>query len=470
MSRQNFELIKDQYKNARNTIAGLVNSKNFSIDVAKVTDFIGYSIIHPKYTQEEQMKKLEEWEFPTVQYKVMKNINNDILSKYLSERRKESKYEVDGIVVIDSSKTYDVSDKNPSYGFAFKMVMADQMANATVIDVEWNISKHGYLKPTVTIQPINLVGVTVKKATAFNAKFVVDNKLGPGAIIKIIRSGDVIPYIMEVIKPANSPKMPDIAYMWNKTNIDIIVKDIHGAAKDTVIIKQLTNFFSTLGVKYISEGIITKLVENGYNSLPSILNGNIKKMSEIDGIGEKLLSKIFVNIRNAFETTNLQTLMAASNCFGRGLGIKKLTMIIDHYPNIMNEKWSNNELKQKILELNGFEEITTNQFIDHFGQFKKFFNDLEKITTINMAYLKNPKPKTGPIGKLFEGQTIVFTGIRDKELEELIINNGGKVTGTVSKNTTMLVYTDESSAKYTKAKELNIKLMTYTEFVNKYKK
>ncbi|QKF94120.1 NAD-dependent DNA ligase [Fadolivirus algeromassiliense] len=474
MSKANFEKVKDQYKNARNTIAGLVNSKNYSIEVAKLTDFIGYSIIHPKLKQEEQMKKLQEWEFPTVEHKVTKDLSIEVLSKYLQERRKGSKYEVDGVVVIDSSETYDVKDTNPTYGFAFKMVLADQVAEAKVLDIEWNVSMHGYLKPTIKLEPVKLVGVTIKNATAHNAKYIVDNKLGPGAVVKIVRSGDVIPYIMEVLKPATSgtPKLPDIPYKWTKTGVDLIVKDIHGAAKDAIIIKQLSNFFKVLGVKYISEGIVTKLVENDYKSLKEILTADIDELSQIDGIGEKVLSKIFDNIRTAFETTNLETLMAASNCFGRGLAIKKLKIIVETYPNIMNEKWTNKELKEKILELHGFEEISANQFVDHFGTFKKFFNELENIDTINISQLKVAKVKAAPIGKLFENQTIVFTGFRNKDLEELIISNGGKVTGTVSKNTTLLVYAEsekDTSSKYLKAKELKINTMSQDEFIKKYK-
>ena len=101
-----------------------------------------------------------------------------------------------------------------------------------------------------------------------------------------------------------------------------------------------THFFKVLGVKYISEGIITNLVEHGYKTLKHILKTDISKLSEIDGIGEKLLTKVFDNIRNAFETTTLEVLMAASNVFGRGFGVRKLKVITNAYPNILNENSS----------------------------------------------------------------------------------------------------------------------------------
>jgi DNA ligase (NAD+) len=475
MTKKNFEKIKDKYKNARNTIAGLVNSKNFSIDIAKLTDFVGYSVVHPKYTQQEQMEKLKEWEFPVVKYKISNNLTNDMLSNYLQTRRSNSPYEVDGIVVIDSSKTYDISDINPTYGFAFKMVLSDQVADVKVLDIEWNITMHGYLKPVVKIEPVNLVGVQIKNVTAFNAKYVVDNNLGPGSIIKIVRSGDVIPHILQVIKPSSTgkPKLPDVPYFWNNTNVDIIVKDIHGVAKDAIIIKQISNFFGVLGVKFISEGIVKKLVDHGYKSVQDILNTNIGELSKIDGIGETLLRKVFDNVRVAFETTNLQTVMTASNTFGRGLGIKKLNIIIKEYPNIMNEKWSNDTLKEKILKLPGFDEKTANQFVVGFPKFKDFFATLEKIKIISVKHLKLAQVTAPLSGDLFKNMKIVFTGFRSDELENFILSNGGNITGTISKNTSLVVYAENEkdiSAKYIKAKQLNITLITKEEFIKKYKK
>ena len=471
MSKDNFKTIQDKYKNARNTVAGLVNSKNYSVDIAKLTEFVGYAVIHPQLKQEEQMKKLKEWDFPTVTYKVEKKLEYDMLSKYLQDRRKNSKYEIDGIVVIDSEKTYDVKDINPNHGFAFKMVLDDQVAEVIVKDIEWNATMHGYLKPVVKINPVNLVGVTIQNVTAHNARYVVDNVLGPGAVIKIVRSGDVIPYIMQVLKPATSgkPKLPDIPYKWNKTNIDLIVQDIHGSAKNTITIKKLTHFFKVLGVKYISEGILTKLVDAGYTSVTDIVNADADDLAEIDGVGDTLVKKIFINIRTAFETTDLQTLMAASNIFGRGMGVRKVKIVVLAYPNIMNEKWTRDDIYNNVLKLPGFDDITATQFADGFSSFKKFFAELEKIKTINVSQLKIPPKKATVKGTLFKDKKVVFTGFRNKEVEDFIQNNGGEITGSVSKNTSLVVYSEVTSSKYLKAIELGIPVMTMDEFKKKYK-
>ena len=171
-----------------------------------------------------------------------------MLGNLLVKRRKESNFEIDGIVVIDSSKPYKNSKKNPKYGFAYKTVLTDQIAEVKVLDVLWDISMDGYLKPRLLVETVRLVGVDINYVTAFNAKFVEDNKLAPGSIIKLVRSGDVIPHILEVIKesPTGKAKMPDIPYKWNKSKVDIIIKNKKGKYGNDIKIKLFNHFFKTL--------------------------------------------------------------------------------------------------------------------------------------------------------------------------------------------------------------------------------
>jgi NAD-dependent DNA ligase len=466
ISKDNFQKISKDFKNARNAVAGLVNAKHFSKDVASVTDFIGYAVINPVMTQVNQMKQIEKWNIPVVTYIVKKSLTNDLLSDYLTKRRKEAKYEVDGIVVIDSSKAYPNTLANPEYGFAFKAVLTDQVAEATVVDVLWDVSKHGYLKPRVKIQPINLVGVEITYATAFNAKFVKDNVLGPGAVIKLVRSGDVIPYIMEVIKPSPSgeAKMPTVPYYWTDTKVDIIVKDVHGERKDRILVKQITSFFKILDVKFLSEGIVTKFVENGYKSVVDIIKGR-DKLTDIEGVGDKLVTKIFTNIDNAFKTATLYQLMAASNLFGRGFGTRRTKLITDAYPDIMKTDWTTEQMTKNIEKIDGFDTLTASQFAKNFDKFKLFMSKLEKV--VDLSHLAK-KPAIKKIANRFADMKVVFSGIRDKAIEQLIEAEGGKVTTSVSSNTTLLIYADKETSKYQKAVELKIPTLTLDEFKKKY--
>lgn len=468
ISKKNFIKIENEYKNGRNAVAGVVNSKNYSEDIAKLIDFVAYSLIYPPMKKTKEMEKLENMGFIVVNHIIKNKIDNDLLSKYLMKRRDESDYEVDGIVVYDDSKKYSNTKKNPSHAFAFKTILTDQIAEVKVLEVEWNCSMHGFLKPRVRIEPVTLVGVEIQYATAFNAKFVKDNKIGPGAVIKLVRSGDVIPHILEVLKPSASgkPQMPDIQYKWNKSNVDILVKDIHGACKDAIKIKQITNFFRVMSVKYISEGIVTKLVDNGYDSIIKILKANKDDLYDIDGIGEILVNKIFDNIKKSFKNASLEQVMASTTLFGKGFGKRKMKMILNVYPNILEVDWTINEMTENIKKIEGFDILTANQFASNLSKFKSFYNKLKKV--VDLKHLKYSKSKSKSKTEKFKNQKIVFTGVRDKDLEKLIENEGGKVTTTVSKNTTILIYSDKSTSKYIKAKKLNIPTFTLEEFKEKY--
>ena len=469
MTKSDFKKFGDK-KNARNAIAGLVNSKTIDTKIAKHTKFIAYSILHPRYTNVEQMKMLSKWNYDVVFHKTVKKIDDNILSKYLTDRKKDNDFDIDGIVCSDDSKIHRHEDGYPSYSFAFKMITSDQIGKAEVEEVIWQPSMDGYLKPTIRIKPIELVGTTITYATAHNAKFVFDKIIGKGAIIEIIRSGDVIPKIMSVIKKAKSgkPDMPTIEYKWNDTNVDIIAINASDNTKKKINTQIISHFFKTMDIKYISDGIITKLVENGYNTIFKILEAEPEELVHIDGIGEKLVKKIYEEIEKQFGSCDLAKLMASSRQFGRGMGERKLREILAIYPNIMKIKNTTDELKEKIMAVNGFSDIMSNKFVDNFNKFKVFFNKINEIYDI--THLANPPSvKTG---NSMEDVKVVFTGFRDKHLEEYIVKNGGKVTTSVSKNTTVLIHADDadtSSSKFKKAEDVGVKIMSKSQFIKHYK-
>jgi DNA ligase (NAD+) len=462
ISKENFKSISDIMANARNTVSGLVNSKTIDPKIAYLTEFVAYNVLNPLTLYKNQYNKLEDWGFNTVTYKFVNNIDIDLLYDYLKKRRKGSPFEIDGIVVADNSEIYEISETNPQHAFAFKAILDDQISEAIIKKIIWTASMDGYLKPKIEITPINLLGTVIKFATAFNAKFIVDNKLGPGAIIKIIRSGDVIPYIKEVIKSAKKPQMPDQPYIWNKTMVDILLKN---KDSDDVNIKIIEHFFKTLEVKYIGEGIITKLVENGYNTIENILEADEEDLKCIDGLGDTIITKIFDSIKQSLKNTNLYTFMAASHLFGRGLGRRKIKLVTDVIPNILTTTLNKDKLYEKIMDIDGFSNISTEKFIDNLNKFKKFYDSINEIYDISHLL----KEKIIIVGDMFKNMNIVLSGTRNKELETFIIKNGGKLTTSVSGKTSLLVYEPEKTgSKLEKAKEAGIEMITVSNFIKKY--
>lgn len=448
---------KEEYgSNARNVVAGLVNAKTLNIKLLKFVDLVIYQVIDKSIKMEEQLKLITK---NSVKYSIIKEpltINN--LKILLNTYKASSAYEIDGIVVTDNSKAYDnIKTGNPNFAFAFKNAELDENVITTVIDVEYKLSKDNRYKPRVIFNKVKLDQVNIECASGYNAKFIKDNGIGVGAKIRIVRSGQVIPKIIEVITKAAVPKMPDGEWEWDITNTDaMFVKKVNEESPKEQRVGRAVHFFKTLGVKNLAEGTIVKLYDKGFKTLESVLD--IKDPSElknIPGIGDKKIEVIIKCIKEALSCKILEDIMAASNIFERSLGSKKLKLIITSYDDIMNDNIKIDDL----MTVHGIGKVNAEQFIVGFNDFKVFYNKYYNGTI-------EPKDHTEPekaLDKRLVGKKVSFTGVRNKELEKLIEKYEGKVVSTVSKTLDVLITKDinSNSSSMKKAKELNILIIEY---------
>jgi DNA ligase (NAD+) len=153
ISKKNFKNINNM-KNSRNAVAGLVNSKHINDNIAKNTTFVAYGILHPRYLFSDQMEMLKKWKINTVHNTILNKLTDDSLKIYLNDRKKNGEYEIDGIVCGDNSKIYVHKGGYPDYMIAFKIKGDTKLT--TVIEVLWEPSMDGYLKPRVNIKPVNI--------------------------------------------------------------------------------------------------------------------------------------------------------------------------------------------------------------------------------------------------------------------------------------------------------------------------
>jgi NAD-dependent DNA ligase len=449
-------------KNGRNSVAGLVNSKTINPELAKDTDLVVYEVVEPFYPIEKQLKIVKDIGFITVTNKTINEaLTYEMLSKYLKERRNKSDYQIDGIIVTSCGKHERNIDGNPEYAFAFKDILEDQKAKTIVVSIEWNVSKDGFIKPTILLEPVSIGGVEIKRVTGNNAKFIMDNKLGPGAQVEIIRSGDVIPKVEKIIKVAKAGEgsLPDMDYHWNETKVDIILDDHKDST--SVLIKNIYYFFSKLETKGLGEKNVEKIVEAGLDTIPKILAADKERFLMVEGFGEKTAENLVGSIKKALTNVPLAKLMAASNKLGHGLGEERMKQVLSVYPNLMTDykKWTKKEFVDKIKEISGWEEKTASLLVNNFGEFVKFHTSISKYVKVNGV--KQVKITSGE----FTGKTIVFTGFRDKDLEAKIEAQGGKIGSNVSKNTDYLVVKDQSvidepTDKVSKAISLGVKIIT----------
>jgi DNA ligase (NAD+) len=449
--------------NQRNMVSGLVNAKSLKDGVEDV-EFIAYEMIldeKTQYTPLEQLKLLEHYGFKVVKHLIITNCELivDNLSELLIENKRVSEYEIDGIIIQPNKEYIRNIKDNPKYAFAFKMTITDNLIEAEVDKVEWNISKHKLLKPRIKIKPVNLNGVTITYASGFNAKYIVENSIGKGAIIEITRSGDVIPFIIRVIKSVKIPEMPEIEYEWNENNVDIIVKDDDENISD---IKMISSFFSSMGIKNVSDATVEKIYHHGHNSLIKILKATKADFKKIDGFQEKLAEKIFNNIHEGLQNITIDKLLGSLCIFGEGLGKRKLKVLFDNFPDILECNLCEKELLEKINTIPGFSNKTSEKILLNLEKAKKIIKDID-------CFVSYENKKVKGTNKL-HGLTILFSGVRNHELEKIIILNGGKVITSVSKNLKILIVKDKtsSSSKIEKAKNLNIEILLEGEFIKKY--
>jgi DNA ligase (NAD+) len=456
---------KATFANPRNMVAGIINHKTIN-ETIKDVDFVAYEVIKPALKPIEQLELLKTLDVQCVLYKVEKSLTNELLSDTLVDWRKNNPYEIDGVIVANNG-VYDRTSSNPEHAFAFKMVLSDQIAEAKVVDVIWTPSKDGYLKPRVRIEPIQLGGVRIEYATGFNGSFIQDNKIGIGALIELIRSGDVIPYIRKVITPSSQPKMPSIPYKWNDTHVDIMLENIED--DQTVREKNITGFFRGIGVVGLSSGNIAKMIKAGYDTVPKIISVSIADLAKIDGFQIKSATKIYTGIHEKIQDASIVTLMSASNVFGRGFSETKIELIMENYPDVLLSNEPITTKVSKLAAIKGMATKTAEMFVEKIPGFIQFMTNAHLEDKLQTTIAKKSYDVSNP---LFQ-KSIVMTGYRDAQLKEQLLSLGAKMGSSISKNTFMVLVKDanaldDDTGKLLEAKKLGVPIMTHNDFIKKY--
>jgi NAD-dependent DNA ligase len=450
-----------EYANPRNMVAGRIGAKKIREGISDIK-FIAYEIVGEGIMDKPsvQLNYLQQLGFSTVKNEIVHTITTETLIETFLRFKNDNIFEIDGIIIQPDKKYERNTDGNPDYAFAFKMRLKDNIVEAEVVDVTWNVSKWGQLKPRIKIKPVKLGGVTITYTTGFNAKYIYDNKIGEGAKIKITRSGDVIPYIVEVVKKAKEPDMPVVTWKWNKSGVDIITDELDAI----MCIKLLHSFFDKLNVKQLGEQRIGKLYVSGLDTLLKIIAASKKRISESEGIGDKIGQTIHTNIKKSLQNVYVADILGASGIFGFGIGRVRVNNLFDEIPNILeyNKTMTKKELYTKIMQIEGFSDITTKNIIDNIDWAIKFITALDNFAVFKKRII---------VGNNMDGLKVVFTGFRDVDLQEKIVARGGKVSNSVSKNTNILVVANKNaklSGKATAAKKLGIEILEKDEFINKY--
>ena len=467
MYNDTFKKYSKQYNNPRNLVAGVINAKDTSIEILKDITFIAYGL--PTYnklnTTIEIFNTLKSLGFyiPNIEEITSKQVCKDYLQELLTKRKEQAPFDIDGLVITPYKLKVENSIENPKYNIAFKML--GDTSEAKVIEVEWNLSKTNALKPRIKIEPVVLNGVTIKNLTGFNAKYIVDNNIGPNTILLITRSGDVIPHILDVVS-STTASLPNLNFHWSSSGVDIISDDDN--TREAFINRMIT-LFTECDVKGMKEGILNKLYDSGIINEHLLFNCTKEKLLLAEGVKDKSACNILEAINILKNKVTLVNLMVGS-CIFVGFGNKKISKILNNINDIQefilkDKIIDKNDIINKIKNLDGFLK-TADIFYDYLLVFKEYYEDVKNIFMLHYEIIEETKKE----GK-FINMSFCFSGVRDKIMEEYIKNNGGTIDATLSKTTKVLVVLtkDGTSSKIEKAIKFNTNIITIEEMKEKCK-
>lgn len=467
MIKSKFALMEKTFKTSRSALSNVFNNATPNSDAIKATRLVALEITKPAgMPLAQQYAKLKALGFLVPTFKIVHDLDEEELRVYYTKRRAKSLYPIDGIV-ITANKTYTLSKSgNPKYAVAFKENSADSIVEATVIAVEGNVSRTGRLVPLVHIKPVKINGVTISKLTGHNFGYIRDNMINKGSVINITRSGEVIPYIVNVIKPSKTwatPKGEEGSEWYWATDLDIKTIANTAEAKDEMAIKKLAYFASVMGIEGLKYGMATSLYYGGITSPYKLVKNYSTKTFENIGLGKTQSRILNENIDDVIGSgVELPLLATALSAFGVGIGYNKIKAI-DMETSFESLKDLSSEKRIDIIQgIRGFS-VTTAEVIE--SGIDRLFAWIEKsgVTILSVGV-------AAPVSDLMSGNSILFSGFRSAELEDWIKRNGGSIATTMTKATMLLIkdVTAPPTSKVTLAIDKGIPVVSVSSFIKKY--
>ena len=465
---------KDKFANPRSVVSGIFNTLNPDEEILKDISFLKYDI--REYGQETFLNKgiimsfcnnsnTSHLPFYTIP---LSQLTEEILDKLFEEYSKNLDFELDGLVIdIDSKelrKSLGYDGIYPKFAIAYKPYKYNPDCQYTKIEkIHYQISRYGKLAPVAQIKPVILNGAEVSRVSLYNIKYLIDNNICIGKEGYVFRAGFINPKFLSFFhkeeEKIDFPNYcPSCGEALKITEVDLVCTSDKCFEKD---IKKISYFFEAIGVKEFKEKSVTSLYLSGFDSILKILTIEYDELIRIEGFastGAKTLIKQFDKIIS--EGIELEKLQDASSCF-EGIGektFKKLNTVKVDLEYLYKDSYYNSIFKQ----LTNLEEVgpeTASIFLNKIYEFQKFLLSLpikiKKITNkpFNLS------------SEILKDYIILFSGVRDKELENFIKDNGGEVVTSFSSKVTLLIKEgNEETSKSIKAKEKNVKILSIVEF------
>jgi DNA ligase (NAD+) len=455
------------YKNPRNAMAGILRNKDNS-KVPKGLRFIAYDIVGSAESHIQQLLKLREYyEIPEANTIWNYSEIDDAVKFIENFDRSKLDYEIDGLV-IKSNKTnvldiFGETEHHPNHSVAYKF--PNQGEWTTLKSITWQTGRTGRVTPVAELEPVDILGSTIERATLHNIGYINALGLQIGDEVLVVKSNDVIPAVIECKETESSEpieiidKCPSCGSALKQINDQLFCANDVCQAKLLYRTKHMVGR-DALNIDGLSEQTIQKFIDAGFIEQPwDIFNITEQEILSLDGFALKSAKKIYENIQSA------------RNCdFDRAIYASGIELI--------GRKVSKDIAKEfgtwKSLDFAFLSEIVVRLGrIDGIGDaiIQSFVNNINILCEL-VSYLNIKQPeKKETTFKSLDNLTFVVTGNVEtfknrKELEELITSLNGKLSGSVSSKTNYLINNDttSTSGKNKKAKELGVSIISEQMF------
>lgn len=465
-----------KYKNPRNLCSGSVRQLNSKITAERNVRFYAFTLseadgVDYEGLRSNQMKWMAEQGFDVVEY--VKVDNKSIFEAIDNYAERVHSFEIpsDGLVMtledLEYAATLGTTAKFPRDSLAFKW--ADQQAETILREIEWSPSRTGLLNPIAIFDPVELEGTTVKRASVHNLNIMETLKLGIGDTITVYKANMIIPQIGDNLTKSGNIELPSHCPVCDgATEIKLMTgTKVLTCTNPNCLAKQVKRFSlfvsrDALNIEGLSEQTLLKFIGLGYiKSFADIfrLENHRDEIVELDGFGKKSYDKLSSSIEKSRHTVPARILVALGI---PGVGVTTAAQIARACEN----KWAkiSSLSYDELIAINGIGEVMARDYEAFFADEhnKSVVLDLVGELDIDESYEQ--------VGTALSGETFVITGSLEHyksrtELKKEIEAQGGKVAGSVSKNTSYLVTNnpESGSSKNKAAAELGVKIITEDE-------
>lgn len=472
----------DRYKNPRNLCSGSVRQLNNEITAKRNVRFYAFGLVRAQgeefhNSRMEQFAFLERQGFEVVEHYLVRP--EDILERIAFFQEKIAHYDIpsDGLVLTFEDIAYGRSlgrtAKFPRDSIAFKW--ADEIRETTLLQIEWSASRTGLINPVAIFEPVELEGTTVSRASVHNVSIVRGLQLGIGDKITVFKANMIIPQIAENLTKSGNLQLPEKCPVCGQP---AQIRQVNEAkvlycANEKCPAKQIKSFTlfvsrDALNIDGLSEATLEKLIDRGFiHEFADLfeLERYREDIVQMEGFGVRSFQNLMDSIEKA-RTTTLPRLLYGLGIAGIGAANAKL---ICRYFDYDLERMRAAD-KETLSEIEGIGEVLADAFAEYMADGdnrRRLETLLQKLTLVI--------PQADASGQPMAGMNFVITGSLEhyenrNELKDIIEQRGGKVTGSVSKNTTCLINNDihSNSSKNKKAKELGIPILSEEDFISGY--